>query len=321
MGMVAQGGRMGSCKGQPVRFFASLKRKSRKPGGPRSCSARRLAVTTWLQAFLACCCLGSISPTYAFNCLIEPNQTVDLGTPITGLLAQVLVSRADRISEGQVLAHLESNAEIAATELARFKSEQVGPTQLAKSKIEFAQRKFGRLQAMAEENLMPAQQSDDAEAELRLAEAELKVASENRQLAKLEHQQQRSLLALRTIRSPFNGVVVEQLAFAGEVVEPGAGKRGILRVAQLDPLRVQVVMPKTTFGQIHTGMKVDVIPELSSKERYVAQVRSVDRLLNAASGTFVVLLELPNPNLEIPAGVTCTARFPAPVGEGGASPP
>jgi hypothetical protein len=64
-----------------------------------------------------------------------------------------------------------------------------------------------------------------------------------------------------------------------------------------------------------------VIPEIPAEGRYVARVHSVDRLLNAASGTFVVLLELPNPNLEIPAGVTCTARFPEPVGEGGVSSP
>jgi RND family efflux transporter MFP subunit len=263
-------------------------------------------------------CLVSISSSHAFNCLIEPNQTVDLGAPVTGLLDQVLVNRADRIVKGQILARLESRAETAAMELARFKSEQIGPTQLAQGKIEFGRRKFGRRQTMARENLMPAQESDDAEAELRLAEAELKVASENRQIAKLEHQQQHSLLALRTIRSPFEGVVVEQLAFAGEVVEPGAGKRGILRVAQLDPLRVQVVLPKSAFGQVREGMDVEVIPEIPAGKRHVARVRAVDRLLNAASGTFVAILELDNPNLEIPAGVTCAARFPAPVGENGA---
>jgi hypothetical protein len=63
-------------------------------------------------------------------------------------------------------------------------------------------------------------------------------------------------------------------------------------------------------------MSVEVIPELPSKAPYIAKVRSVDRLLNAASGTFVVLLELANPNLEIPAGVTSDARFPAPLGSG-----
>jgi multidrug efflux pump subunit AcrA (membrane-fusion protein) len=196
---------------------------------------------------ILCSSLLCLSSAQAFDCLIEPHQMVDLGTPVTGLLEQVLVSRADRITKGQTLARLESHAELAATELARFKSELVGPTQLARNKIEFARLKHGRRQVMVKENLMPAQDRDDAEAELRLAEAELKVASENRQLAKLEHQQQRGLLALREIQSPFDGVIVEQLAFAGEVVEPGAGKRGILRVAQLDPLRVQVVMPRNTL--------------------------------------------------------------------------
>jgi hypothetical protein len=67
-------------------------------------------------------CLVSISSSHAFNCLIEPNQTVDLGAPVTGLLDQVLVNRADRIVKGQILARLESRAEMAAMELARFKS-------------------------------------------------------------------------------------------------------------------------------------------------------------------------------------------------------
>jgi RND family efflux transporter MFP subunit len=263
-----------------------------------------------LRAFLCSSLLGlSSSPAFAFDCLIEPNQRVDLGTPVTGLLEEVLVARADRITKGQTLARLESRAETAVAELARFKSELAGPTQLARNKIAFAKQKYDRRQVMARENLMPAQERDDAEAELRLAEAELKVATENRQIARLEHRQQQGLLALREIRSPFDGVVVEQLAFAGEVVEPGAGKRGILRVAELDPLRVQVVMPRSAFGKVSEGMKVEVVPEISGKGPYTATVRSVDRLLDAASGTFVVLLELLNPKLDIPAGVTCEARF------------
>jgi RND family efflux transporter MFP subunit len=269
-----------------------------------------------LHAFACSTLLGMASSSaLAFDCLIEPNQMVDLGTPVTGLLEEVLVARADRITQGQTLARLESRAETAAAELARFKSELAGPTQLARNKIEFARQKYDRRQVMARENLMLAQERDDAEAELRLAEAELKVATENRQIAKLEHRQQQGLLALREIKSPFDGVVVEQLAFAGEVVEPGAGKRGILRVAQLDPLRVQVVMPRNAFGKVSVGMQAEVVPEISGKGPYTATVRSVDRLLDAASGTFVVLLDLPNPQLDIPAGVTCEARFEG-VGDG-----
>lgn len=247
---------------------------------------------------------------FAFDCLVEPTQAIELVTPVTGLLDKVLVKRADRVTKGQVVATLESRAEQAAAELARFKSLQAGPTQMAENKIEFARRKFDRRQVMASEKLMATQDRDDAESELRLAESELRVASENRQIAKLEYQQQSSLLNLRTIRSPFDGVVVEQMAYPGEVVEPGANKKSILKVAQLDPLQVRAVLPKDAFGKVVPGMVVDVQPELPVKGRYTAKVKSVDRLIDAASGTFVVLLELPNPKLEIPAGVKCGASFP-----------
>jgi len=247
----------------------------------------------------------------AADCLIEPTQIVELASPVTGLLDKVMVRRADRVSKGQVVATLESRAEQAASELARFKSVQVGPTQMAENKIEFAKRKFTRRQAMSNEKLMAAQDKDDAEAELRLAESELKVAGENRQIAKLEHQQQSSLLNLRTLRSPFDGVVVDVLAYPGEVVEPGATKKAVIKLAQLDPLRIQVVLPKDVFGKVAPGMAVDVLPEIPGKGHYAAKVRSVDRLIDAASGTFVVLLDLPNPKLEIPAGVKCKATFPA----------
>jgi hypothetical protein len=202
------------CSSSPKRFAHD----SGSPVNPRK--GGRLTLGGWCKGFLVCCALVSVPSAQAFNCLIEPNQTVDVGTPITGLLEQVLVRRADRITQDQVLARLESRAETAATELARFKSRQVGPTQLAQSKIDFARRKFGRRQVMAQEKLMPAQDSDDAEAELRLAEAELKVASENRQIAGLEHRQQTVhwLLSRQSRDVPFFGKIeMSPFLWEGEV--------------------------------------------------------------------------------------------------------
>lgn len=261
-----------------------------------------LVLCVWLG------CLVISVPAKAAECLIEPFQTVDLASPVTGLLEKVLVRRGDKVSKGQVLAVLESRAEQAAAELARFKSTQVGPTQMAESKIEFAKRKFARRQAMANEKLMAAQERDDAESELRLAEAEFKQASENRQLARLELQQQNSLLGLRTLRSPFDGVVVDQLAFAGEVVEPSGNKKTILKLAQLEPLQVRAILSKDAFGKINPGVAVEIQPEILGKN-HSARVRAVDRLIDAASGSFVVLLDLPNPKMDIPAGVKCKALF------------
>jgi multidrug efflux pump subunit AcrA (membrane-fusion protein) len=43
--------------------------------------------------------------------------------------------------------------------------------------------------------------------------------------------------------------------------------------------------------------------------KYTARVEIVDRVVDAASGTFGVRMTLPNPDRKIPAGLKCRARF------------
>ncbi len=245
-----------------------------------------------------------------FDCLIEPTQTVEVGSSVTGRIDRVHVKRGEWVKKMQILATLESDAERAAAELAKFKSQQVGPSRMAERKMEFSKKKLDRRQEMANQKLMALQDSEDTEAEFRLAEAELQVAKENRQIAGLELQQQNSLLNLRTVKSPVDGVVVDQSAFQGEVFELGSNKKYIFKVAEMDPLRVHVILPKQVFGELKQGMSANVTPEIPKGSHYTAKVNMVDRLIDAASGTFVVFLEMPNPKLEIPAGVKCKVVFP-----------
>jgi RND family efflux transporter MFP subunit len=260
-----------------------------------------------LLATLSC---PSAHSAASFSCLIEPTQTVDISSPVVGLLEKVHVRRGDKVHKGQVIASLESTAETASAALARYKSEMAAPTETAKNKIEFAKRKYERRRDMHAQNFMSAQEQDEAENELRLAEAEFKLAQENKDLARLEWEQQSSLLNLRTIRSPFDGVVVDQILYPGEVVEPSGQKKTILRLAQLNPLRVYVILPMAAFGKVRSGMKVNVSPELPVGGRYTGTVNIIDRVVNAASGTFGVFLEIANPRLDVPAGVKCNAEFP-----------
>lgn len=262
-----------------------------------------------LGLFAALLCSSAESAS-TFDCMMEPTQTVEIGSPVAGLLDKVLVQRGDKVHKGQVIASLESAAETAAAELAHYKSELTAPTATAENKIKFAQRKFQRRSDMQAENLMSAQDKDEAENELRLAEAELRMAQENKEIARLEWKQQAGQLDLRTFRSPFDGVVVDQFLYPGEVVEPGSQKKSILKLAQLDPLRVYVILPLSAFGKVKLGMKVTVNPESPVGGHYIGYVFIIDRVVNAASGTFGVFLKVSNPKLDVPAGVKCKAEFP-----------
>ena len=58
------------------------------------------------------------------------------------------------------------------------------------------------------------------------------------------------------------------------------------------------------------GMEIEVFPEIPAGSHHKASVKVIDRLLDAASGTFGVRLELPNRQHNLPGGIRCMARFP-----------
>jgi hypothetical protein len=61
---------------------------------------------------------------------------------------------------------------------------------------------------------------------------------------------------------------------------------------------------------IKVGMRAKVIPEAPVGGEYIAEVKIVDRVIDAASGTFGVRLELPNSNHGLQAGLKCKVIFP-----------
>jgi len=257
---------------------------------------------------------SNVQAAAIFDCVIEPTQTVEIRSPVIGLLEKVTVRRGDSVIKNQILAQLDSSVETTATDLALYKSKMTAPIESAENKIVYAKRKFLRRQDMHTKDFYSAQEMEEAESEFKLAQSELKMAYENKELAKLEWEHQNSQLKLRTIRSPFDGVVVEQNIYPGEVVEPSGQKQSILTLAQLNPLRIYVILPLSAFGKVKPAMKANVNPESPISGQYVGKVNIIDRVVNAASGTFGVFLEVPNPRFTVPAGVKCKAEFPIDLG-------
>lgn len=243
-----------------------------------------------------------------FECLLEPWQVIEVRSPADGIIAAIHVSRGDSIRRGQVLVELQSQSERVAVELARARSVLEGQVVSARNRIDYATKRLARLVALEKENFTSAQARDEADAEKRLAEAELQSAMESRELAKLELQRAQEQLALRTVTAPFSGVVVDRMLNVGELAEAGSGRKPVLKVAQIDPMRADVALPAALFGQVKPGTKATVHANVGGG-RFNAVVRSVDRVIDAASSTFVVRLEVANPGDKVPGGSRCAASI------------
>jgi RND family efflux transporter MFP subunit len=243
-----------------------------------------------------------------FECLMEAWQTVEIRSPAEGLIDKVLVQRGDPVRKGQTLVELVSAAERSMVDSARYRSQMQGPVNQSRNRLDYAAKKLNRAAELAQQNFTSAEMRDQAEAERRVAESELETAIENRELAKIEHRHALDLLNLRTMSSPFNGVVVDRMLNPGDIAEAGTGRKAMLKIAQIDPLRVDVVFPAALFGRLKPGMTATVVPQ-GLGGRHMASVKLVDKVIDAASGTFVARLELPNPTQTLPGGLRCQAEF------------
>ena len=244
-----------------------------------------------------------------FECLLEPSHVVDIRASVEGVIATVGAHRGDTVKRGQVLLEPQSAAERAAVESARYRSRMEGQPSSARNRIAYATKKLERLADLQRSNFMSAQAQDEADAEKRLAEAELQSAIEGRAMAVIEWRRAQELLSLRTVTAPFNGVVVDRMLNPGDLAEAGSGRKPVLRIAQIDPIRADVALPAALFGQVRVGAPATVSVSIGGGASFAAVVRGVDKVIDAASGTFVARLEVPNPSLQVPGGARCSATI------------
>lgn len=237
----------------------------------------------------------------ALDCMIQPHQIVQVGSAVPGVIDQIMVERGDRVTQGQAIVQLQAYVERAALAVARERADGSGEVKVATSSQELARRELQRAQELYDQNFVSKTYLDKARAESGVAGGRTDQAHERRKLANREVELAAAQLEQRTIRSPISGVVVERFMSPGEYVD----QKPMLRLASVDPLRVDVLVPAVAFGQVEPGMTGKVAPELLNQGEHQATVRSVDRVIDAASNTFRVRLELPNPAAGIPAGLRC----------------
>jgi RND family efflux transporter MFP subunit len=236
-------------------------------------------------------------------------RSIEIRSPVTGLLESVPHGRGQAVKKGAVVATLEATVEKSAVFTAQQKVAMAGALDSGKARVELLTRKFERRSELAADRALSLQDRDDADLERRLAQAELKQAQESHELATRELQQAQDQLNRRVIRSPIDGLVVDQYVQPGELVDPADNKRPILKLVQFDPLRVELMAPVAQFGKVKVGDTVTVMPEAPIGGRIQARVKLVDRMLDPSSGMFGVRLEVPNPQLLIPPGVACKVQW------------
>ena len=239
------------------------------------------------------------------DCIIQPSETVDVGSAVAGVVESIHAYRSDLVSKGDVVVELKSSVERATLELARTRATLNTAIKLRQESAAFGHVTQQRKQELLQKAVISRHEMDQLKTETRIAELQVRQEKDNKRIAGLEFIRAQAVLQQRTIRSPVTGVVMERFKSVGEYVEDGP----LLRIAQLDPLHVEVIVSVDYLGRIVPGMTAEVTLNLLGSGTYLATVERVDRVADAASGTYGVHLSLSNPEYKIAAGLRCEVNF------------
>lgn len=240
------------------------------------------------------------------NCRIEPSVIVEMSSAVEGVISEVLVDKNDQVKKGDVVARLDAGLEAATAELRRVQAELTSDVQAQQLALEFSERALTRVKDLYDKKAASFSELDKHKTEYAIAQQQLQQALDRKRQAGLEHKRALADLQRRTLVSPIDGVVVERMKEPGEHIdfEP------VLKLAQLDPLRVEVYAPASLYGKVKPGIKATVVPELGSDSRsYSAEVTLVDQVIDGPSNTFGIRLSFANPGNRLPSGLKCRITF------------
>ena len=236
------------------------------------------------------------------DCVVEPFVVVEIGSPVEGIIAEVTAERGTPVTKGQVLARLESSVEEATLNMAEANAASTVEIEIARTRVERLQKELDRATQLASQNVVSQSVLETAESELEQALLEQRRAEQNQNLAVLDRDRAKAQLDRRVITSPVDGIMLRRLIGPGEYVYSQAQ---VAQLATIDPLHVDVFLPTSLYPEVKLGQMATIRPAEPIGGSYQARIISIDQVFDAASDTFSVLLELPNPGNKLPAGVDC----------------
>jgi multidrug efflux system membrane fusion protein len=101
------------------------------------------------------------------------------------------------------------------------------------------------------------------------------------------------------------GVISDPIATVGSILSPAAGAATCATIVQLDPIKFSGTVPQADIGYARNGLEASV--KMVTGQTLKGKVTYIAPVADAATRSFPVEIQLPNPGSEVKAGLTATA--------------
>ncbi len=208
----------------------------------------------------------------------EPNRTVTIRAETKGQISEILADEGASVAAGDVIVRLEAN-------------DRKAMLLRAEARVREQQSAYEASESLGKKGYQTQRQADQIFSSLQTARAELEEA--RIELERIE------------IKAPFEGVVLSSPMELGAYVDVNGE---VATIVDNDPLVVSIRIPQQDVSALKLGQPANVTfatgQQRDGKIRYIAARADED------TRTFRVEVEMPNPNGEIPSGISAEAKVP-----------
>ncbi len=233
--------------------------------------------------------LKTYNPELCYSGSITAGKEANLGVVLPGKVEKLFVREGSNVTQGQLLAQLSDEL-------------------LTQAQIEFnaIKKDYDRIAELFKKGSISEMEHDHLKAKLEASEEKYNMLKKNTQ-----------------IRAPFAGIVTEILVKEGEnfmlmpALNPGySHSSGIIRLMQLDQVKVQVSINEKDISQIKKGLLANVTCDAYPNETFRGQVDNVHPILSNFSRTTTVDIIINNKDKKLLPGMFCRASIELPIAEG-----
>ena len=270
---------------------------------------------------------GDIVQTVATSGSVRPLITVEVGSQLSGQVAEIFADFNSQVSKGQIIALidpktfesrvLQNRADLSVA-MATITVQQANIDR-AKANLRKARLEYERAEPLAKAGTLSESEYETALATYESAKADLTVAEAQLENAKANKQQRQASLESveidleRTrIRSPIDGVVIERSVDKGQTVAASLSSPVLYKIAQdLTEIQIEANVDEADIGNVKQGNKatfeVDAYPDTEFSGT-VSQVRLAPIELNNVV-TYTVIITAGNPQRKLLPGMTAIVEI------------
>jgi len=212
---------------------------------------------------------------------LEAVRQVQLAPEVAGRISRINFSSGQAVKAGQVLVQINDEPEQA--ERVRLSAQ-----------LHNSETTLTRMAALRREQIVTAEQFDNATAA--------------RDMAKGELQRIQAIIAQKAIRAPFAGVMGIARVHPGQYLNPGDA---IASLVDSSGLRANFALPEQALAQVRTGQAVEISVDAWPGEVFAGEISAIDPLVTDAR-TVWVQARLGNPGARLQAGMFANVQVRMP---------